>query len=150
GELPGAPEPPKQETWEQKVSRIRWVAYSPSTGDPTRTLEPKPEEVKEDLALLRKAGFDGLVTYGATGFLGKDFPALAQAEGFEGLILGIWDIKSKVELDAAKEAAKSSLALGLCAGNEGYPKRYGVEDLKVVIRDLQQATGKPVTTTEEI
>jgi exo-beta-1,3-glucanase (GH17 family) len=156
--VPGSPDktpstdtrPAKEETWEGKMSRIRWVAYSPSTGDPTRGVEPKPEAVKEDLTLLRGAGFTGLVTYGCTGIVGKELPAWAREAEFEGLIIGVWDIKSKEELDAAKACAKDPVVLGICAGNEGYPKRYKVADLSKAIRELRQATGKPVTTTEEI
>jgi exo-beta-1,3-glucanase (GH17 family) len=138
------------ETWQDRLPRIRWVAYSPSSGDPTRSVDPKPEDVTADLALLCRAGFTGLVTYSASGCLGKDLAREAREQGFEGLVVGVWDIKSKDELAAAKEAAKDPVVLGLCAGNEGYPARYKIPDIAAAIDELKAATGKPVTTTEEI
>lgn len=136
------------ERWEQQVSRIVWVAYSPPSADPGKREEATPEEIRKDLAALRKAGFNGLVTYGSTGVMGRELPALALAQGFEGLIIGVWDPSSVEEVSAARAAAKSPLVLGYCVGNEGLGRRYQLPALSAVIRDLREATGKPVTTTE--
>ncbi len=140
------------EGWIEKVSDIVWVAYSPSSSNSNIGLETTPNEIIADLTVLRDAGFNGLVTYGSTGILGRELPALAQEAGFEGLIMGIWDPDSQEEYNAAINAAQNNIVLGYCIGNEGFnrPRRYDMSKLSVSIQKLREATGKPVTTTEEI
>src|SRR6266480_5438443 len=82
---------PKSVNWEQKVSSIRWVAYSPPSANPHNNIEANIEAIGEDLAVLRRAGFTGLVTYGSFGTMGYNLPTLAQSARFQGLIMGIWD-----------------------------------------------------------
>ncbi len=132
------------------MSSIRWVAYSPTNADPNKGIEATRESIQQDLATLLQAGFTGLVTYSSSGILGQDLPQLAQEQGFEGLILGIWDPNSQEELSAAKAASQNPVVLGYCVGNEGLQKRYDLSTLTLAIHDLKEATGKPVTTTEEI
>jgi exo-beta-1,3-glucanase (GH17 family) len=141
---------PKPATWEQKVSSIRWVAYSPPSANPNKNIEASIEAISEDLAVLRRAGFTGLVTYGASGRMGHDLPTLAQSAGFQGLIMGIWDPTNQEEIANAKAAAKLPITLGFCIGNEGLHQRYELPVLSAAIESLRKSTGKPVTTTEEI
>ena len=138
--------------WIEKVSDIVWVDYSPSSSNPNTGLGATPDEIIADLAVLRDAGFNGLVTYASTGIMGRELPALAQEAGFEGLIMGIWDPDSQEEYDAAVSAAQNNIVLGYCIGNEGFnrPSRYDMSKLSASIKKLREATGKPVTTTEEI
>ena len=138
--------------WIEKVSDIVWVDYSPSSTNPNLGLEATSHEIIADLTVLRDAGFNALVTYESTGAMGRELPALAQEAGFEGLIMGIWDPDSQEEYDAAINAAKNNIVLGYCIGNEGFnrPSRYDMSKLSASIQKLRQATGKPVTTTEEI
>jgi exo-beta-1,3-glucanase (GH17 family) len=141
---------PAHLTWDEKVSAIRWIAYSPTNADPNKGVEPTVDSIKQDLIVLRSAGFTGLVTYSATGVMGKELPQLANELGFQGFIIGVWDIKNQDEILAAKGASNNSIVLGYCVGNEGLHKRYEMSELSSVIKDIQTATGKPVTTTEEI
>ena len=136
--------------WEEQVSRIVWAAYSPPTADPEEGIEATTEAIGQDLITLRKAGFTGLVTYSSSGVLGHELPVLAEAFGFEGLIMGIWDPTNQEEIAAAEVAARSPIVLGFCVGNEGLHKRYEMSELSVAIESLREATGKPCTTTEEI
>jgi exo-beta-1,3-glucanase (GH17 family) len=138
--------------WIEQVSGIVWVAYTPSSSNPNIGMEVTVDEIIADLAVLRIAGFNGLVTYTSAGIMGRELPALAQEAGFEGLIMGIWDPASQEEYDAAVNAAQTQLVLGYCIGNEGFnrPSRYDMAKLSESIRKLREATGKPVTTTEEI
>ena len=136
--------------WKQKVTQIRWVAYFPPTADPTKGIEATPEAIQEDLKVLRKAGFTGLVTYSSSGVLGVELPQIAEAEGFQGLIMGIWDPKNEDELMAAKVASNLPIVLGFCVGNEGLGKRYQLPELSETMQHLYEVTGKPVTTTEEL
>ena len=137
-------------TWQEKITAIRWVAYSPTNADPNQGLEASLESIAQDLAVLRKAGFSGLVTYSASGVTGKELPRLAQEQGFDGLIVGVWNPLNQAEVDTAKAVAQSPIVLGYCVGNEGLRVRYEMPALVKVIDDLKKTTGKPVTTTEEI
>jgi len=138
--------------WIEIVSNLVWVGYTPSSSNRDTDLETSPSKVIADLALLRDAGFNGLVTYGSTGILGRGFPELAQEAGFEGLIIGVWDPDNQEEYNAAVHAAQNDIVLGYCIGNEGFnePSRYDMSKLSASIQKLREATGKPVTTTEEI
>ncbi len=141
---------PKPVTWQQKVSSIRWVAYSPPSSNPNQNIEATIEAIGKDLAVLRQAGFAGLVTYGSSARMGHDLPTLAQSAGFQGLIMGIWDPTNQVEIANTEAAAKLPITLGFCIGNEGLGTRYGMAVLSKAIDSLRKATKKPVTTTEEI
>jgi exo-beta-1,3-glucanase (GH17 family) len=149
---PTQPAGPLPEGWVEKVSDIVWVDYTPSPSNLNTGHETTPDEILADLAVLRNAGFTGLVTYASTGILGRELPALAQDAGFKGLIMGIWDPDSQEEYEAALQAAQNTIVLGYCIGNEGlnWPSRYDLSKLSASIQKLRQATGKPVTTTEEI
>jgi len=141
---------PVTENWEETFSSITWVAYSPPTANPDLGIEAKPDAIRGDLETLRKAGFTGLVTYSADGVLGEELPELAQAAGFQGVIMGIYDPSSQEERQNAENAAASDVVLGYCVGNEGLGKRYQLSELSQAISELKVATGKPATTTEEI
>lgn len=141
----------KSSAWEEQVSRIVWVAYSPTNANPHKGIEATPESIREDLAVLNKAGFTGLVTYGSSGVLGRELPKIAQSQGFQGLIMGIWNPSSSEEMTLAKAAAKNPIILGFCVGNEGLmTRRYKLSTLTQAMENLRTATGKPVTTTEVI
>jgi exo-beta-1,3-glucanase (GH17 family) len=126
------------------------VDYSPPSANPNKNIEASTQAIHEDLAVLRQAGFTGLVTYGSTGRMGHNFPTLAESAGFQGLLMGIWDPTNQEELANARAAAKLPITLGFCVGNEGLHRRYELPVLSAAIKSLRQATGKPVTTTEEI
>jgi exo-beta-1,3-glucanase (GH17 family) len=150
GDCGGVQAAPVSEAWQQKVSGLVWVAYFPTQANPNTGLEPTRASIDADLTLLRKAGFTGLVTYGSSGFTGRELPALAEANGFGGLIVGVWDPKNAGEMAAAKGAASSRIVLGYCVGNEGMNERYRMSELSSAMQNLREATGKPVTTAEQI
>jgi exo-beta-1,3-glucanase (GH17 family) len=78
-------------------------------------------------------------------------PKIAEAEGFAGILLGVWDPTDQDELRIASEAASSPVVLGIIVGNEGLmTHRYTVEALYKAMTDIRQNTGKPVSTTEVI
>ena len=135
--------------WARRVRAIDWICYSPTNTNPDAGEQPTLDTLRSDLAVLRQAGFNGLITYGASGVLGSDLPRLAEEAGFDGVIMGIWDIDSAEELGAARAAAARDNVLGYCLGNEGLGRRYDLAALRKGIAELKQATGKPVATTEE-
>lgn len=148
--MPSITPSPSPVPWTDRLPALRWVAYSPTNADPNRVLEASPESIRQDLKVLRQAGFTGLVTYSSFGQTGRLLPQLAREAGFEGLIVGIWDPASEKERAAAVAAADNPIVLGYCIGNEGLHKRYELADLAAALDALKTATGKPVTTTEEI
>jgi exo-beta-1,3-glucanase (GH17 family) len=120
-------------------------------------VEPTTEDIRRDLITLRQAGFSGLVTYGATGAMGRELPKIAESLGFEGLIMGIWDPGNQDELKIALSQSNSPIVLGYCVGNEGLKlhdtdegKRYDWATLLAAMQKLHQTAKKPVTTTEEV
>jgi exo-beta-1,3-glucanase (GH17 family) len=142
---------PVDEAWAQKVSGIRWVAYS----SPSRTgsSQPSEEAIYADLMTLKQAGFSGLITYGASGVMGRPFLTIAQELGYEGIILGLWSPTNKAEFNNALRAADLPIVLGYNIGNEGLSERrdrYALTDLCAAISSLRAATGKPVATSEDI
>lgn len=142
--------PAAEVMWEEQVSRIVWVAYSPPAADPDKGIEASSGSIREDLETLRQAGFTGLVTYSSSGVLGRELPSLAQSQGFQGVIMGIWDPSNQEEIAAAESASEIPIVLGFCVGNEGLQKRYDMSVLYETMQRLRESTGKPVTTTEEI
>ena len=132
-----------------QAGNLRWVAYSPTHSDPNRGIAPSAEVLRADLETLRKAHFSGLVTYSCAGPLGESLVSLAQEAGFEGMIVGVWDIASAEEFEAAKKVSGNPIVLGYCVGNEGYPGRYSLEKLATALQKFREATGKPVSTSEE-
>ncbi len=140
--------------WEKRISEVIWVAYTPPSGNPNRGVEATPEAIRQDLEILAKAKFTGLVTYGCSGAMGTELPRAAQEVGFKGLILGVWDPNNRQEIAVAVAVAGNPIVLGYCVGNEGLPEkeqkgRYSLEQLTSVIQSLRTLTGKPVTTAEQ-
>jgi len=138
-------------------TRLCWVAYSPTHFDPTTTpiRWPSEDDVREDLGVLRSAGFNGLVTYGSNyadparpGQM-LDIPGLAQEAGFEGMVVGVWDPTNEDELQAAEQAGRYPVVVGYSVGNEGLSVHYDQETLVSAMERLRQTTDKPVSTTEE-
>jgi exo-beta-1,3-glucanase (GH17 family) len=140
--------------WIAKVSAIRWVAYgSPNVISNQGSYPQQIESIYKDLMVLKKAGFNGLVTYGSSGIMGKAFPAIAQSLGYEGLIMGIWNPSNRNELNNARNASDLPIVMGYGIGNEGLygnQERYSIPELCSAISDLRSGTGKPVATSEEM
>jgi exo-beta-1,3-glucanase (GH17 family) len=135
------------EDFKYKVKNLKWVAYSPTNFDPNRGIYPSDNSIREDLNLLYRYGFRGIVTYGSDKSLAQ-IPRLAYEVGFNGIIMGIWTINSQEEIDNAISA--SQYVDGYCVGNEGLNSRYDLETLRQVISKIKDSTNKPATTTEQI
>jgi len=135
-----------------KLREIRWVAYAPTGYYPSESppVLPDKESISADLAVLREAGFTGLVTYGAEM---EAIPDVAAAMGFKAMLLGIWDPFDGEEVGKALRAvaAHRNLIVGIVAGNEGLTNgRYSLKRLCTSMRSIRDASHKPVTTTEPV
>ncbi|MFQ6026243.1 MAG: glucoamylase family protein [Dehalococcoidia bacterium] len=131
--------------FEDKLMGLSWIAYAPTNFNPDRAIFPPADSIAEDLRVLQDAGFNGLVTYGANPMIHQ----AAQEGGFQGMILGVWDPTSREEIRVAKQAAEFDVVIGYVVGNEGLDTRYNYDTLQATMEELRQASGKPVTTTEE-
>jgi len=107
---------------------------------------PSDVNVLTDLTLLYNNGFRGIVTYGANDGL-KNVPRIAREVGFDGVIMGMYDIYDSVE--TANILSASNEYDALCIGNEGIPNRYSLENLINVADNFRQLTHKPISTSEE-
>ncbi|MDD5596024.1 MAG: hypothetical protein PHY94_07285 [Candidatus Omnitrophica bacterium] len=130
-----------------KLTSLKWVAFAPTNFNPEKEIYPSEDSLRKDLQVLFQHGFNGVVTYGANATLAK-IPQLAKEIGFSGVIMGIWDIESKDEMENAFLA--KNYVDGYCLGNEGLNSRYDAEGLKRAIAQMKDLTGLPVTTTEQI
>lgn len=144
--------------WDDLFIQLCWVAYSPTHFDPTTSpvRYPKEADVREDIRALRQAGFTGMVTYGSNyqnpnkpGQI-LDITAIAQQEGFNGMVVGVWDPASDVELTSAEQVSENQIVVGYSVGNEGLNERYTLGILQSAMERLRRNTGKPVTTTEQV
>jgi len=151
------PDAPK-ESLNDLLSRLCWIAYSPTHFDPTTTpiQWPSEQDINEDLRVLHDAGFNGLVTYGSI-YMNEDssneildIPKLAQKAGFDSMIMGVWDPTNERELRTAETISQDSIVVGYSVGNEGLDIRYDLDTLTSAMDRLRKATGKPVTTTEQV
>jgi exo-beta-1,3-glucanase (GH17 family) len=66
------------------------------------------------------------------------------------MIAGVWDPTSESELQTAETYGQNPIVIGYSVGNEGWDVRYKLENLVTAMDRLRKATGKPVTTTEQI
>ncbi len=143
------------QVWQERLAGLAWVAYSPPSANPQQGTEATADDIRQDVSILQRAKFTGLVTYACSGVMGTGFARTAQETGFKGLIMGIWDPGNQQEIGAAVAAASNPIVLGYCVGNEGLPEkgqttgRYTLEKLTEAIQSLRTLTGKPVTTAEQ-
>jgi exo-beta-1,3-glucanase (GH17 family) len=125
-----------------------WVAYAPTNFDPDKSRFPTDASVRDDLRTLRRAGFDGLITYGADV---PPIPSIAGDVGFRWMLLGVWNPANEDEMTRVTTASRNDRVLGLIVGNEGLMfKRYDIDTLEAAMSAMRRQTGKPVSTTEVI
>jgi exo-beta-1,3-glucanase (GH17 family) len=134
-------------SFKNKLAHLKWVAYAPTNFNPQKRRYPDEISIRADLTVLKNAGFNGIVTYGAQNSLAQ-IPRIAREVGFSGVIMGIWSLGNKYENDDA--IRQKDYVDGYCAGNEGYKVRYDIDILRKAIKFIKAETGKPVTTSEQI
>jgi exo-beta-1,3-glucanase (GH17 family) len=130
----------------------RFVAYDPTSLQFVNGRATHVDEASmlEDLKVLRPR-FDGLITY--TSANGADKVADVAAKlGYRALIMGVYDIASREELENALAAAKRhpELVVGLSIGNEvAFSKRATFDQiLSAMMGVRRRASALALTTTE--
>ncbi len=136
-----------QDNFWDKLKNLRWIGYAPTNFNPDEGIYPSLASIRRDLHVIYNEGFTGVVTYGSQSTL-RCIPKIAKEVGFKGVIMGIWDIKSREEVCGAINARE--YVDGYSVGNEGYQCRYQFHDLKGAVDFVRLATGKPTTTTEQL
>ena len=119
------------------------VAYNPTNYDPRDVQQapaPPSTSIREDLTVLRTV-FDGLILYA---YHDKITPTILEKAvwlSYRTVILGIWDTRSKNELDEILRLVsqyRHQIILAVCIGNEGLTfSRYTLSDLTVAIQTLR-------------
>jgi exo-beta-1,3-glucanase (GH17 family) len=130
----------------------RFVAYDPTSLQIVNGRATHADEASmlEDLKVLRPR-FDGLITY--TSANGADqIPDIAAKLGYRAVIMGIYDVGSREELDNALAAAKRhpDLVVGLSIGNEiVFSKRATLDQIASLVMEVRRrAPHLALTTTE--
>ncbi len=153
---------PEMDTLANAFDTLKWVAYSPTHYNPNRGIQPNEHEVRADLELLKKHGFQGIVTYGCSGSLATYVPKVANELGMK-VIVGVWnpkDLKPGSEVqNAANLVASNPAVLAVTIGNEGLrdkykmwdPKHmnYSLDEVKAAIATVRARTTKPITSSQQ-
>jgi exo-beta-1,3-glucanase (GH17 family) len=136
------------------------VAFNPSFLDPRKNINVDATVkagLRDDLKLLR-AAFDGLVLYEFQPDLTPAILDAAKQNGFQAILLGIGNPKSKEEILGIAKLVSTyhqKLALAIVVGNEGLiENRYSIEDVQAAAVQLKNLLPKraaiPLTTSEPI
>lgn len=134
------------------LSNEHWISFAPTGYYPGQSppVIPAEDSITADLAVLKRAGFTGLVTYSA------NLPAvynIAEILGFRALLVGIWNPFDENEVKAAVRVAQlhRGIVTGVVVGNEGLLNgRYLVGDLCKVMARIRSVSDLPVTSTEPV
>ncbi|MEN6349704.1 MAG: stalk domain-containing protein [Syntrophomonas sp.] len=131
--------------FQNKLANLTWIAYGPTHSDPVKKIIPSEASVREDLIILRAAGFNGLITYSCKE---PDYiHRIAREVGFKGIIAGMWDPQDPEEIRQA--VLQKDYIDGYCVGNEGLMfNRYTLEQLAGDLDKVRKTTGKAVSTSE--
>ena len=126
-----------------------WVAYEPTKCNPNQGQYPSADDIKQDLKTLKAAGFTGIVTYSSEDPY-KDIPRWSHEAGFDACIMGVYYFnETTVQQEIPNAIAAKDYVDGYCVGNEGlhFPS-YTEAQLKGVMDQIRNATGRPITTSE--
>lgn len=129
-----------------------FFAYTPSGFHfvQDRPVYAKPESIAQDLRLLRRYG-NGLILY-STDKSTEHILAVAHELKFTALILGVWDITAKGEIDQVVELARRypNLVRAIAVGNEGiFWKRYNKTQLAQALNIIRASLPNIALTTSE-
>lgn len=126
-----------------------WLSYEPRDFHPDLTDNVSEHQIHQELAMIRHAGFTGIITFGSRADLAR-IPGMARQYGLS-VIMGIWNPNDRNELRNAWEQRESVDAY--CVGHNCLSDDRGqslctLSELQTAIQWLRRQTGKPVSTTQ--
>lgn len=130
--------------FEKKLATLRWIAYEPISYDPNKRVYGTEQDISQELDILLKKGFNGLITFSSDGLCGH-IPHIAKNLGFEGIIMGITNVRDSVEVNAAILA--SSYVDAYCVGQMFTERDYYEDEVLNCMRIVAKKTKLPVSTT---
>ena len=128
------------------VHNHRWITYEPLNYVPDGNAVLGLDHVARELSWIGDAGFTGIVTFTSNGDFAS-IPRLAKEEGLA-VIMGVFDPSDRRERAAA--IAQKRYVDGYSVGHNGLGQLYSFPTLARATRYVRFATGRPVTTTEEL
>jgi len=147
----GVPDPDLSAVTAELLSRIghNWINYSPTNYDPGAGVYPTEDQIIAELRqLCSEEGYDGVLTFSFAGTLGA-IPRLAKQAGCHTVGAGIYDLTDSLELETAiAEAEYIDLYIVGSEGLYATPPRYTLEQVQEKLREVRDASCKPVTTAE--
>jgi len=130
------------------VRSHRWVTYNLPEGEGEYNPNPDLQRAARELLAIRRAGFDGVITFTSAGGY-VQIPRLAREADLR-VIAGIWNPRDSMEVAGA--IRQREYVDGYCVGNNGLMRKdsYSFDELAAAIRRVRFRTGRPVTTSEKI
>jgi len=126
---------------------LNFIVYDPVNYDPYMNIMPSESSIRKDINILRTYDFDGLITMNCKGTL-KHIARIAKEEGFNQVIVGIYDLRDEEELENA--ISVSNWADAYCVGSRGLNRFYSKSELKDAVKLLRRKTTCCISTTESI
>jgi exo-beta-1,3-glucanase (GH17 family) len=130
--------------FEQKLSSLNWIAYEPTTYDPYKEIFPTDQEIDKEIATLKEAGFNGIITFSSQQSLCR-IPRIAKSQGFAGVIMGIMDIMNNAEIQNALQA--QSYVDAYCVGQMFTDYGVSIYEILNKIDIFKKKSSKPISTT---
>jgi exo-beta-1,3-glucanase (GH17 family) len=123
---------------------LSWILYDPVDLNPEKGTMPSEASIREDIVTLKRYGFDGLITVTSKGTC-RHIARIAHEEGMNKVIVGVWNLRDKEEVENALSA--SEWADAYCLGNNGLNRLYSRTELLTMLEEFRRKTGRCVTTT---
>lgn len=124
----------------------KWITYTPSNYNPDEGITPTIGQINGDLYLLKASGFTGIVTTNSSEAFAL-IPELARGQGFEGVLMGIYDPKDTAEIDRA--LLKQEFVDGYVLGHGGLGVDYTLEDLQNAVARLHASSSVSIGIMEK-
>lgn len=138
---------PSLKEFDQKLDSLTWICYAPIDLDPDLGRYPNAATLRDDLEVLGRSPFGGIVTFGSENNL-RLIPKLAKDCGLSGVIMGVYRPDDARELQAAIDC--KDYVDGYCIGHLALNEFCDVNQLISALKYVRDRTGRPVTTTERI
>ena len=124
---------------------LNWILYDPTDYDPYRNKEASLGSIRKDLQVLRRHGFNGLITMNSVGS-NSHIAQIAKEVGFQKVIVGIYDFTQDDEL--ANAIAASTFADAYCVGHRSLEQGRSLSAVEHLLEHVRRRTSRLVTTTE--